>query len=67
MPVLAWESNYQLWVQSGRSAANAGRTGQALEATVVLLGQLCGAARIITENQQEVNRAINQLSARPRR
>lgn len=56
--VTRWASGYQATIQDAKDAAKAGRTNQALDSMATVLGALPNVAEIITDNQNEIYRAI---------
>ena len=62
-----FQSNSDVWVQDGKSAAQAGRTGDALSAILTVLGMLLDAVDVIIKNQFELRDAITNSRSGPSR
>ena len=56
--VTRWASGYQATIQDAKDAARAGRTNDALDCMATVLGALPNVAEIITDNQNEIYRAM---------
>ena len=63
MAITVWQANVEYHVGPARAAARNGKTGDALEAIVSMLGMLLDAANRITRNQYELEQAISKLAS----